>query len=212
MRSASAERNLILASSGFTGASALQRLLRLLLLLSLQLLQLLPLRAGAGLCAECFRCSACFVFLVFPCPISPPLPLPLDSGSLRPPSPSRASSAALLTAHQILRLPLALRMLDPSFIRIHHAPFHHVMCLFDTSVSLSVRSLLSTSFSSTHSFFVILSLSLRPRAILAPPLRPLFFLRFLRLYLLLLLLPRFYLCLLLSLLLLRPPSSFAIFF
>ena len=40
-----------------------------------------------------------------------------------------------LAARQTLRLPRALRMLDPSSIRIHHALFHQVMCLFDTSMS-----------------------------------------------------------------------------
>ena len=50
-------------------------------------------------------------------------------------SPSRACSAALLAARRSCAFPLALRMLDPSSMRIHHAFLHHVMCLFDTSFS-----------------------------------------------------------------------------
>ena len=52
-------------------------------------------------------------------------------------TPARASSVALLAARQILRLPLALSVLDPSSIRIHHDPFYHVMCLFDIVVFVS---------------------------------------------------------------------------
>ena len=37
---------------------------------------------------------------------------------------------ALLAARQIRRRHLALRMLDPSSLPIHHAFLHHVMCLF----------------------------------------------------------------------------------
>ena len=50
----------------------------------------------------------------------------------------RVSTASLFgrsSARQTLRLPLALRMLNPASIRIHHALLHHVMCLFDTSMS-----------------------------------------------------------------------------
>ena len=49
------------------------------------------------------------------------------------PSPSRACSAALLAARQTLRLHLALRMVDPSSIWLHHALLHHVM--FDAWLS-----------------------------------------------------------------------------
>ena len=58
-------------------------------------------------------------------------------------SPSRAHSAALLAARQTRRRPLALRMLDPSSIRIHHAFLHHVMCLFDTHCFHKIDSVLS---------------------------------------------------------------------
>ena len=66
--------------------------------------------------------------------------------------PSRASSAALLAARQTLRLPVALRMLVPSSIRIHHV-LHH------TSVSSYNEFLLSSSrFSPTFHFAFIFSL------------------------------------------------------
>ena len=55
------------------------------------------------------------------------------------PPPSRTSSAALPAACQTLRLPLALRMLDPSSIRIHHALFHQIMYPCDTSVSSCIE-------------------------------------------------------------------------
>ena len=84
-------------------------------------------------------------------------------------SPSRACSAALLAARQTRRLPLALLMLDPSSIRIHHARLHHVVCLFDTSPSSYIQFLFSLSFlSPTHSSCdPPLSSSSRP----PPPLR-----------------------------------------
>ena len=66
-------------------------------------------------------------------------------------SPSRACSAALLAARQTRRRPLALRMLDPSSIRIHHAFLNHVMCLFDTSLSSQIWFLLSPSLFSSIS-------------------------------------------------------------
>ena len=50
-------------------------------------------------------------------------------------SSSRACSAALLAARQIRRRPRAVRMCGPPSTRIHHASRHHVMCLFDTSLS-----------------------------------------------------------------------------
>ena len=87
---------------------------------------------------------------------------PSSAYSARPwasltPSPSRAFSAALLAARQILRLPLALRMLDPWSKRIHHALLLHVMCLFDTSLSSYVEFLLSSSrFSPTLSSCVLI--------------------------------------------------------
>ena len=71
--------------------------------------------AGAVRGAKCPRCIVFSVSLFFFFPISPFLPLRFDVESLRPTrSSSRACSAALLAAHQILRLPLALCMLDPS--------------------------------------------------------------------------------------------------
>ena len=59
-------------------------------------------------------------------------------------SPSRTSSAALLAARQSLRLPRKLRLLDASSIRIHLDLFHHATCLFDTSMSRYIESLLSS--------------------------------------------------------------------
>ena len=53
-------------------------------------------------------------------------------------SSSRACSAALLAARQIRRRPRAVRMCGPPSTRIHHAFFHHVVCLFDTSLSTYV--------------------------------------------------------------------------
>ena len=81
-------------------------------------------------------------------------PLPRRFGGELP-SPSPASSAALLAARQTLRLPVALCMLDPSSIQIHRGLFYHVMCLFATSLSSCVNFLFSySSLSPTHSFRV----------------------------------------------------------
>ena len=67
-------------------------------------------------------------------------------------SSSRACLVALLAARQTLRLPLALRMLDPSSIRTHHSFLHHVMYLFGTSLPSCAEFLVSsTLFSPTHS-------------------------------------------------------------
>ena len=65
--------------------------------------------------------------LLFFLHFSPFGPLGLEVGSPRPVSPSRASSAAPLAARQSLRLPLALSMLDPSSIKIHHDILQHVL-------------------------------------------------------------------------------------
>ena len=131
-RDTSAAENLISASgsTGFTGACASLRLLRLLL----QLLQLLPLRVGA----ECFHYSVCFAFLTVSCPISPPLPLRLDSGSLQPRrrrEPVRLLSWLLARFCAILqRCACSIRRSSGSTMLL----FQHVMCLFDTSLSLYV--------------------------------------------------------------------------
>ena len=94
------------------------------------------------------RCVS--VSLPFYFPISLPLHLRLEVESLRTLSSSRASSA-----RQTRRLSLALRMVDPSSIRIHHVLFHHVMCLLDTSLYSFIKFLLSSSFfSPKHSFLL----------------------------------------------------------
>ena len=85
------------------------------------------------------------------------LPHRLDIGYL--------SSAALLAARQTLRLPLALRMLNPSSIRI----LHHVKCLFDIVVLVRWLFLLSCSFLQTHPFASITSLL--PRVVVCSALR-----------------------------------------
>ena len=92
------------------------------------------------------------------------LPHRLDIGYL--------SSAALLAARQTLRLPLALRMLNPSSIRI----LHHVKCLFDIVVLVRWLFLFSCSFLQTHPFASITSLLHRvlrapPCALKSPPIR-----------------------------------------
>ena len=65
-------------------------------------------------------------------------------------SPSRACSAALLAARQTRRRPLALRMLDPSSIRIHHAFPRHVsvrhITVFTKLVSVLSFTLLLNAF------------------------------------------------------------------
>ena len=68
---------------------------------------------------------------------------------------SRACSAALLAARQIRRRPRAVRMCGPPSIRIHHAFFHHVMCLFDTSLSSCIEFV--SFFASTHFSCVVIS-------------------------------------------------------
>ena len=88
--------------------------------------------------------------------------------SLSYPSPSRAFSAALLAARHTLRLPLALRILDPSPFWIHHALRHHVVRLSDTALSTYVRFMFSSSLFSPTPSSRILLLSLLSRATPAP--------------------------------------------
>ena len=70
-------------------------------------------------------------------------------------SSSRACSAALLAARQVRRRPRAVRMCGPPSIRIHHAFFHHVTCLFDTSFSSCIEFV--SFFASTHFSCVVIS-------------------------------------------------------
>ena len=105
------------------------------------LLRLLRLRLWAsGLRgAECLRCTVWSVSLPFFFPTARPLPLLWVSSTL---SSSRACSAALLAALST---------------RIHQAFFHHVMCLFDSS--LSSCNEFAPFFTSTHPSYVIISSS-----------------------------------------------------
>ena len=123
----------------------------LLLLLVVRLCCLL----SAARCAECFHCTVCSVFLFFLFfPTSPPPPLRQNSGSLRP-----------FHRHEPVRLlfwllarfvgalaPYACEVLST---RIHHAFFHHVMCLFDTSLSSYIEFV--SFFASTHFSCVVTS-------------------------------------------------------
>ena len=128
-------------------------LLRLLLLL---LLGLLRLRSG--------RQSMCRVLLssllvlpwfhfflphVFPSASSARLWV---SSTL---SSSRACSAALLAARRVRRRPRAVRRCGPLSTRIHRGFFHHVMCLFDTSLSSCIEFV--SFFSSTLSSCLVIS-------------------------------------------------------
>ena len=71
-------------------------------------------------------------------------------------SVSRVSCAALVAARHALRRHRAVRRCGPLSTRIHQAFRHHVMCVFDTSLSLCV-------------WFTSYSSSLRsPRALLFP--------------------------------------------
>ena len=70
-------------------------------------------------------------------------------------SSSRACSAAILAARQIRRRRRDVRMCGPPSTRIHHAFFHHVMCLFDTSLSTCIEFI--SFFSSKHSPCVVIS-------------------------------------------------------
>ena len=116
------------------------------------------LRAGAGRCAECSHCTGCSVFSPLPFLYCSPSASSARRWVCPTPPPSRASSAALLGARQTLRFPLALLMLDPSSVRIHH----HVMCLFDTSLSSNDWFVSSSfPFSSTHSWSLFAPLLLR---------------------------------------------------
>ena len=111
----------------FIGASALLRLLVLL-----QVLLLVTTAGDIPVAVAIFgKCNTmCRVFSLHCLSVCRPSFLPhrscLSASSalhrVSPtPSPSRASSAALLAARQTMRLPLALRMLDPSSIQIHDA-------------------------------------------------------------------------------------------
>ena len=155
---------------------------------------LVPLRCcgcGCCRCCSCFGSCRCWlvqddmqgVLIASSCLSFSPLSYPFVSlgdfgltlGLCEP--VSIASLFKLLAARQTLRLPLALRMLDPSSIWIHLAVLHHTMCLLDTSLSSHVGPLFSSSlFSSTHSLrsslLSFFALPLRPYlflAFLAPP-------------------------------------------
>ena len=107
---------------------------------------------SAALCAECLYCVVCSVFLSFLHHFS----LSASSAKLwvsSTLSSSRACSAPLLAARQIRRRPCAVCKCGPLSTRIHHAFFHHIICLFDTSFSSCIEF---TSFlASAHSFCVV---------------------------------------------------------
>ena len=106
-------------------------------------------------------CSVLLSFLpVVPCSpfFLPPVSPSASSAKLwvsPTPSLSRACSAALLAARQIRGRPRAVRMCGPLSTRIHHAFFHHVMCLFDTSLSSYIEFV--SFFASTHFSCVVTS-------------------------------------------------------
>ena len=87
--------------------------------------------ASAALCAERFHCTVlfCLSLLSF-------LPFSPSASSAVWVSSTLSSSRA---ARQTRRRPRAVRMCGPLSTRIHHAFFHHVMCLFDTSFSSFVE-------------------------------------------------------------------------
>ena len=135
----------------------------LLLLLSL----LFPLLARAGRCAECFRCAvwsvSLSVFLSFLSLLSVSLSSSIVSRRVSSTHlPSRASSAALVAGHQTLRLFLALRMLDPSSIRIRHAylpPCNVSVRHFHILMNLSISSFLYSSTRSSSRALLLRTLS-----------------------------------------------------
>ena len=106
-----------------------------------------------------FHCVVWSVSLLFSLPFLTLCHPRLVVESLRPSLHRGLLQPLSLAARQTLRLPLTLRMLDPSSIRIHHDLLHHVMCLLDTSLSSHVEFLLSSPFSPTHSFCVHLTSS-----------------------------------------------------
>ena len=121
-------------------------LLRLLLLLLLGLL--LRLRGGRRRAVCCFFSPrrSLLPFLSPPC-----LLLCLFGKALGLSDPVIVSSLS----RQIRLRPRAVRMCGPLSTRIHHAFFHHVMCLFDTSLSSYIEFV--SFFASTHFSCVVTS-------------------------------------------------------
>ena len=144
----------------------------LLLLLSL----LFPLLARAGRCAECFRCAvwsvSLSVFLSFLSLLSVSLSSSVVSRRVSSTHlPSRASSAALVAGHQTLRLSLALRMLDPSSIRIRHAylpPCNVSVRQVHIFMNLSISSFLYSSTRSSSRALLLRTLFPPHRALSSP--------------------------------------------
>ena len=103
--------------------------------------------AAVGMCKTTWIVASLFCL---PC-LSPHLCLSLSPSSpwVSPTHSSwQACSAACLAARQILRRPLAVRMCGPLLTRTHHAFCHHVMCLFDTWLSLCSEFSFLCSYSS----------------------------------------------------------------
>ena len=73
------------------------------------------------------------------------------------------SCTALVAARHVRRRPRAIRRCGPLSTRIHQVFRHYVMCLFDTLFSPGIE-VVPTSFTSTHSSCIVISLACLSRS------------------------------------------------